>query len=111
MRPSADCQISKPRVSQLSLSMLVVLNVALPYVVGYYAVYTYAFIYGFFYGGYLLSLKLYLYEIARPRHFCFLWSIIQLVQGKYVKFKTTTVNVLQLIFFLFNIMYMNLLIK
>ena len=82
MRPSIDCQISKPRISQLSLFVIIILNIALPYIVGYYSVSTYAFIYGFFYGGYSLSLKLYVYEIGRPRHFCFLWSIIQLVQGK-----------------------------
>ena len=81
MRPSVDCQLSKPRISQLSLSMLIVLNLALPYMIGYYSVSTYAFIYGFFYGGYFLSLKLYVFDIGRPRHFCFLWSIIQLVQG------------------------------
>ena len=81
MRPSVDCQISKPRITQLSLSMLIILNLALPYMIGYYSVSTYAFMYGFFYGGYFLSLKLYVFDIGRPRHFCFLWSIIQLVQG------------------------------
>jgi hypothetical protein len=82
MKPSLDCQMSKPRLTQLAVTMLALLNLALPYTAGYTGISVYSFFYGFFYGGYSLALKLYIYEIGRPRHFCFLWSILQLGQGK-----------------------------
>ena len=82
MKPSdVDCQVSKPRLTQLSLIILSLTNLALPYTAGYHGITMYAIVYGFFYGGYSLSLKLYIYEIGRPRHFCFLWSITQAMQG------------------------------
>ena len=81
IRPSTDCQVSKPRLSQLALFFLSLINLALPYTKGYQGISIYAWMYGFFYGGYNLSLKLYVYEIGKPRHFCFLWGVTQLMQG------------------------------
>ena len=82
IRPSKDCQISKLRLNQIALIMLSLINLILPYASGYHGLSIYSIIYGFFYGGYSLSLKLYLYEIGNPRHFCLLWSIAQLLQGR-----------------------------
>ena len=82
IRPSKDCQISKRRLNQIALIMLSLINLILPYASGYHGLSIYSIIYGFFYGGYSLSLKLYLYEIGNPRHFCLLWSIAQLLQGR-----------------------------
>ncbi|KAF4532380.1 hypothetical protein B566_EDAN004461 [Ephemera danica] len=77
VRPSEQCLISRQYLCQASMVGIGVSLLALSTVQGYHGYVLFVWIYGIFLGGFLYSLKMYVLERVRARHFTRTWGYVQ----------------------------------
>ncbi|CAB3369791.1 Hypothetical predicted protein [Cloeon dipterum] len=77
VRPSDQCLISRQYLCQASMVGIGVSLLALSTVQGYHGYVLFVWIYGIFLGGFIYSLKMYVLERVRAKHFTRTWGFVQ----------------------------------
>ena len=81
IRKSSECSIARQYLVQASLMICGVCVLALSQVQGFSAYVIFIWVYGIFLGGFNYSLKMYLFEKVRARHFPHAWGFVQCSQA------------------------------
>ena len=81
IRKSSECSIARQYLAQASLAVCGVCVLVLTQVHGHSGYVIFVWVYGVFLGGFNYSLKMYLFEKVRARHFPQAWGFVQCSQA------------------------------